>query len=115
MEALRLDLHPFEGDLAETRKKIDDIKKVAIALLGDHLVLQEEETMRRDVKKLLIDPKEVPTIQHPLKPLEEEQEEVYSQIAILRDTMRACLRRLKILDPKAPELDDQLIKTIADL
>ncbi|MBU1018152.1 hypothetical protein KKA33_03950 [Patescibacteria group bacterium] len=97
MEAPRLDLLPFGGSLEETRAKINDIKKVAVALLGDHLVLKEEEMMRRDIKQL------------------EEKEEVYSQVALLRETMRACLKRLKVLDSQAPELNDRLVKIIADL
>ncbi len=115
MEAPRLDLMPFSGGLKETRKVIDDIKKAAVALLGDKLVLDCEAEMEEDTHQFNINPDEVPRIKHPLKPLEEEADEVLSQAALLRNTMRACLQRLKILDPEAPELQDELVKTIADV
>lgn len=115
MEAFRTDFMPFTGNLEETRKAIQDVKEDAIKLLADKLVLDRETEMREDVQQLNINPEDVPIINHPFKPLEEEQEDVYSRVAILRDTMRACLTRLEELNPdEMPELDDT-VKIIADL
>ena len=111
-------LQPFKGNLKETRKAIDDIKKAAIALLGDKLILDLEEKMQNDSSQLDINPQDVPTTTHPPKPLtlSEEVDEVLVQAACLRDTMLACLTRLEELNPEEmPELDDEIIRRIADL
>lgn len=115
MKTPLINFMPFTGDLTETKKIIKNIKDAAIKLLADKLVLDCETKMREDVQQFNINPEDVPTIDHPLKPLEEEQEEVYSRAAILRDTMRECLARLEELSPEEiPELDDT-VKIIADL
>jgi len=115
MEAPQIDIMPFRGDLKETRKAIDDVKRAATALLGDKLLLDREAEMAEDTRQLDINPDDVPAIIHPLKPLEEEKDEILNEAALLRDTMRACLARLEDLEPTAPELEDELVKRIADI
>lgn len=112
-EIQRLIRQPVKGTLKEVKKMIEDIKKAAIAVLGDCVALKEEVVMRRDAKELDLKPEDIPTTEHPLMPLKEEVDQSLSEAAVLRDMMRACLERLELLDPKAPELTDELVQKIA--
>lgn len=115
METPKLDILPFKGNLKKTKKKIEDIKNDAIELLADKLVLDCEVEMREDVQQLNINLEDVPTINHPLKPLDEEVDEVLVDAAFLRDTMRACLARLEELNPEEMTKLDDTVKIIANL
>ena len=94
-EVQKLISRPVKGTLKEVKKMIDDIKMVAMAILGDNKVLNKS-----------------PTIEHPLMPLDEEIDQTLSEAAVLRDIMRDRLERLKELDPEAPELKNEFIQKI---